>query len=99
MSVEEAGERLASVCTDPSYSKSGCYWSWVGGVRGANGSTQDYNKDENGMGGKFENKVSKEVANSALARTLFDASVDVVGLKEKSNTGSPESTKVGSVNV
>lgn len=81
VSVEEAGERLASVCADPEYEKSGCYWSWVGGVRGANGSTQDYNKTEKGMGGKFENKVSKEVANSQLARTLFDASEEAVGLK------------------
>ena len=87
MSVEEAGERLASVCCDPTYSKSGCYWSWVGGVRGANGSTQDYNKDENGMGGKFENKVSKEVANSMLARTLFDASRVVVGLEDSTTSG------------
>merc|ERR1719230_1020928 len=81
VSVEEAGERLASVCADPEYSQSGCYWSWVGGVRGANGSTQDYNKNDKGMGGKFENKVSKEVANSQLARTLFDASAEAVGLK------------------
>ena len=82
VSVEEAGERLASVCTDPEYDKSGCYWSWVGGVRGANGATQDYNKDDKGMGGKFENKVSKEVANSTLAKTLFDASEVAVGLKQ-----------------
>ena len=69
------------MCADPEYEKSGCYWSWVGGVRGANGSTQDYNKNDKGMGGKFENKVSKEVANSQLARTLFDASAEAVGLK------------------
>lgn len=81
VSVEEAGERLASVCCDPEYDKSGCYWSWVGGVRGANGSTQSYNKDEKGMGGKLENRVSKEVANEQLAKVMWEASEGVVGLK------------------
>merc|ERR1719194_148937 len=55
----------------PEYSQSRAYWSWVGGVRGANGSTQSYNKDEKGMGGKFENRVSKEVANEQLAKRVW----------------------------
>ena len=80
VSVEEAGERLASVCCDPEYSQSGAYWSWVGGVRGANGSTQSYNKDEKGMGGKFENRVSKEVANEQLAKRVWELSEEVCGL-------------------
>ncbi|KAG1664779.1 hypothetical protein FOA52_013631 [Chlamydomonas sp. UWO 241] len=79
--VEEAGERLASVCCDPDYSKSGCYWSWAGGVRGANGSTQSYNKKENGLGGKFENRVSKEVANSDLCKKVWEGSMIAVGLE------------------
>lgn len=80
VSVEEAGERLASVCCDPEYEKSGCYWSWKGGIRGANGSSADFNKTEKGLGGKFENRVSEEVADLELAKAVWDGSMIAVGL-------------------
>lgn len=79
--VEEAGERLASVCCDPEYEKSGCYWSWTGGLRGGNGATQDYNKTEKGLGGKFENRVSQEVADLKLAKNMWEGSEVALGLK------------------
>ena len=78
--VEEAGERLASVCCDPEYEKSGCYWSWAGGIRGGNGSTADANKNEKGVGGKFENRVSQEVADIKLAQLVWEGSEIALGL-------------------
>eukprot|EP00798_Chlamydomonas_sp_ICE-L_P017888 gene17888-24280_t len=83
VSVEEAGERLASCCCDPEYEKSGCYWSWKGGIRGGNGATAEANKTEKGLGGKFENRVSTEVADIALAKKMWEGSMIAVGLTEK----------------
>lgn len=80
VSVEEAGERLASVCCDPEYEKSGCYWSWKGGIRGANGASSKANKNEKGVGGKFENRVSQEVADIELAKKVWEGSCIAVGL-------------------
>mmetsp|Transcript_36283 Transcript_36283/g.80753 ORF Transcript_36283/g.80753 Transcript_36283/m.80753 type:complete len:471 (-) Transcript_36283:1012-2424(-) len=96
VSVEEAGERLASVCCDPEYEKSGCYWSWKGGIRGANGATAEFNKTEKGLGGKFENRVSQEVADIELAKLVWDASAQVVGLKsDGSDPAAPPPPKSG----
>ena len=97
ISVEEAGERLASVCCDPEYEKSGCYWSWTGGVRGANGATQSYNKDEKGMGGKIENRVSAEVRNEALAVEVWDESEILCGLKDASGRKERPAKKEGGI--
>mmetsp|Transcript_18536 Transcript_18536/g.55329 ORF Transcript_18536/g.55329 Transcript_18536/m.55329 type:complete len:474 (-) Transcript_18536:760-2181(-) len=82
VSVEEAGERLASVCCDPEYEKSGCYWSWKGGIRNANGSAGDRNRAEKGLGGKFENRVSQEVADIEQGRRVYEASLLACGLSE-----------------
>jgi hypothetical protein len=65
------------------YEKSGCYWSWSGGLRGANGATQSYNKTEKGLGGKFENRVSEEVADIELAKKVWDGSEFAVGLEPR----------------
>ncbi|GAX83426.1 hypothetical protein CEUSTIGMA_g10851.t1 [Chlamydomonas eustigma] len=83
VSVEEAGERLASVCADPEYEKSGCYWSFKGGVRGANGAASEQNRNEKGIGGKFENRVSEEVADLELARLVWEGSALAVGLDQE----------------
>lgn len=89
VSVEEAGERLASVCCDPEYEKSGCYWSWKGGIRGANGASADFNKTEKGLGGKFENRVSDEVANSNLGKLVWEGSCIAVGLNPDGEDDTP----------
>jgi len=73
VSVEEAGERLASVCADPEYEKSGCYWSWKGGLRNAAGASAV--KSEKGVGGKFENRVSDEVRNGKEGALVWDSTM------------------------
>lgn len=46
----------------------GAYWSWLGGIRGAAGSSSPKNRTEKGLGGKFVNRVSKEVRKNACPR-------------------------------
>ena len=81
--MEEAGERLAAVCADREYEEeSGAYWSWLGGVRGAAGASNPKNRTEKGLGGKFVNRVSKEVSDEVLAKEMWKYSCDLVGIKD-----------------
>lgn len=77
------------------YEKSGCYWSWKGGLRGGNGATSSANRTEKGLGGKFENRVSQEVSDLELAMNVWEGSEIAVGLDKKSAPAKKEFSFAG----
>lgn len=81
----EAGERLAQVVDDPQCLKSNVYWSWNGGAKQVGRWSADGKpRGAGGSGGEiFENDQSDAVRDPAMARRVWDASVQAVGLTEK----------------
>jgi len=81
----EAGERLAQVMDDPICSKSGVYWSWNGGAKQVGRWSEDGKpKGAGGSGGEiFENEQSDAVRDGPTAQSMYDLSVELVGLKQK----------------
>jgi len=75
VSMDEAGERLAQVASDPKCTQSGVYWSW-------NGEAKSFGEGSAGGSGGliFENNPSDEVLNDDKASKLWDISVNAVGL-------------------
>ncbi len=70
VSEELAGERVASVVTDPAYTQSGVYWSW--------GNRQKQGRQA------FIQEVSDEANDKAKAQKLWTLSEKLVGLAEES---------------
>jgi protochlorophyllide reductase len=63
---ELAGDRLAEVVADPTYNKSGSYWSW--------GNRQKPDRRS------FEQEMSNEALDDTKARKLWELSAKLVGL-------------------
>uniref|UniRef100_A0A7S2RJ07 protochlorophyllide reductase n=1 Tax=Eucampia antarctica TaxID=49252 RepID=A0A7S2RJ07_9STRA len=82
--MEEAGERLAQVIDDPNCDKSNVYWSWNGGAKQVGRWSKDGKpKGAGGSGGEiFQNDQSDAVRNPEMARRVWDASANCVGLTE-----------------
>eukprot|EP00982_Pelagococcus_subviridis_P015674 31418-Pelagococcus_subviridis.AAC.7 len=78
VTMEEAGNRLASVNSEPQYTKSGAYWAWKGG----GDQLMDNYWDNSNRTEAFDNTPSKEAGDMQKAAKCFDLSVEVVGLKE-----------------
>ncbi len=56
VSAEEAGWRLANICTNPKYAKSGVYWGWK---QGGDSYFDNFNSDD--RENAYENEPSEEV--------------------------------------
>ena len=56
VTAEEAGWRLAQICTNPVYSKSGVYWGWK---QGGDSYYDNFNSDD--RTNAYENEPSEEV--------------------------------------
>ncbi|QNI55701.1 light-dependent protochlorophyllide reductase [Synechococcus sp. BIOS-E4-1] len=65
-----AGERVAQVVADPDFAESGVHWSW--------GNRQKKN------GQQFSQDLSDKVTDSQTARRVWELSLGLVGLNEKS---------------
>ena len=66
MSQALAGERVAQVVADPTFSASGVHWSW------GNRQTKD--------GQQFSQELSDKASNPETAQTMWDESMKLVGL-------------------
>lgn len=67
VTAEEAGWRLAQICTNPVYGKSGVYWGWK---QGGDSYFDNFNSDD--RTNAYENEPSEEVQDDKKGSLLFE---------------------------